>query len=362
MISYLKSAFINLAYGLKYNPIPVYAPMGGWKDIPVEECGEPLVALGAFSDYGQIFTDNIYWSERSSSPYNQGELEGSLITCFVRQGIAEKLAEASKNLPPKHSFLVWDTYRTLGTQQALYEDFKGQLMDKKGFSEEEATEAAQRFVSIPSTDPSRPSPHNTGASVDLTIVKFTDEGWNLLQALQSDLASGDSNLVYKAEMERLRILREESIELAMGTRFDEVAEATATRHYEEIAQGHALTGAEKEILNNRRLLVDALKDVGMSNYPEEWWHFDFGNQFHASRTGDKVIYGAAEFSQRNHEWEIMRQNHFNGSQYWRESGNFPVADKFGVADDTTLFVKKTAQQTGDMAITRHQKARRLDVA
>lgn len=30
---------------------------------------------------------------------------------------------------------------------------------------------------------------------------------------------------------------------------------------------------------NRKILYDAMIIAGFTNYPEEWWHFDFGNQF-----------------------------------------------------------------------------------
>lgn len=34
--------------------------------------------------------------------------------------------------------------------------------------------------------------------------------------------------------------------------------------------------------------------AGFINYPEEWWHFDYGNQFWAKLAGKKAIYGAAK--------------------------------------------------------------------
>lgn len=346
----------------RYAPIPKLDNMDGWKEIPIEECGEPLVPLGAFSDYGDIFTDGIYFRERESSPYELGELNGSLITAFVREGVAKRLAEASKKLPGRCAFLVWDTYRSLETQQALFEDFRHQLVNVKGLSLEEATEEAQRFVSIPSTDPSRPSPHNTGASVDLTIIQFTEEGWTELQNLQDDLKSENWEIVYKAEMKRLQILREKSVELPMGTRFDEVCDATSTRYYEEEHNKRELTPKENEILQNRRMLVDALRSVGFSNYHEEWWHFDFGNQFHAKRTGEKAIYGAATFSAQNKEHEIMRTDHYKGSQYWRGQSKLPVTSKLGISDPVLELVHTTARSTGDLSKSSYSKACRLEVA
>ena len=340
-----------------YPEIPVKDNISDWKELPIQECGEVLVPLGPFSGYGHIFTDSIYWAERSSSPFETGELNGSLLTCFVREGIAARLDEAAQFLPERHAFLVWDTFRSLGTQRALFEDFRDQLVEKKGLSLEEATEEAQRFVSIPSTDPSRPSPHNTGASVDLTIIEFTEEGWQTLQRLEGALQSSDPDTVYRAEMERLRLLREESREIPMGTRFDEVASETRTRYYEELSK---LTDEDAVIRDNRRMLVDVLQRVGMSNYHEEWWHFDYGNQFHAKRTGEAAIYGAAEFSHENEAHEKMRVNHYNGSQYCLGQSRLPATSKLDITDDTLKLVHQAAHSAGDLSESRHEPACRLE--
>ena len=48
-------------------PISGLGTVSGWKELPIIECGEPLVALGAFSSYPEIATDAIYAGERTSS-------------------------------------------------------------------------------------------------------------------------------------------------------------------------------------------------------------------------------------------------------------------------------------------------------
>ena len=56
-----------------------------------------------------------------------------------------------------------------------------------------------------------------------------------------------------------------------------------TLYYEELVQkGTDLSSQEKSFLDYRRLLFHTLIDVGFVNYPEEWWHFDYGNQWWAS--------------------------------------------------------------------------------
>ena len=36
-----------------------------------------------------------------------------------------------------------------------------------------------------------------------------------------------------------------------------------------------------------------MTEAGFTNYDEEYWHFDFGNQFDAARRRGTAIYGAA---------------------------------------------------------------------
>jgi D-alanyl-D-alanine dipeptidase len=65
-------------------------------------------------------------------------------------------------------------------------------------------------------------------------------------------------------------------QLPMGTAPDEVAEASATRWYEE--------HPEEPFTTNRRLLWHAMTAAGFTNYPAEWWHYEYGNQRWANIT------------------------------------------------------------------------------
>lgn len=94
-------------------PIGELGSVDGWKQLPIEECSEPLVPLGAFSNYPQIATDSIYVGERHSSPYPCAELQNAMFTIFVREGVAKQLAKATELLPKAHMLLVWDAYRPL---------------------------------------------------------------------------------------------------------------------------------------------------------------------------------------------------------------------------------------------------------
>ena len=187
---------------LQQKPVPELGSVSGWKQHPIEECGEELVPMGPFSDYPQIFSDSIYFGERKeSSPYELGELKGALLTQFVRKDVARRLAHAASLLPEGYALMLQDCYRTVEVQKALFDYYVNNLVAEQGYKHEDAEVEAQRFVSKPSTDPAKPSPHNTGGSVDLTIVKFTPEAWKKLKRIDEQLAAYDDwHKFYKIEM------------------------------------------------------------------------------------------------------------------------------------------------------------------
>src|SRR5437868_4289545 len=179
----MKWTFRERAADFMNTPIPQDTPVAGWKQHPVSDNGEKLVAIGPFSDYPQIFQDMVYFGERKqSSPYGLRELKGSLLTPFMREGVARRLAGAAAKLPEGYALMVWDPYRTLEVQTSLFNYRVGELMDMHrgdaSYTEAMAQQEAQIVVSIPSADPKKPSPHNTGGAVDLTIVKFAPAAWD----------------------------------------------------------------------------------------------------------------------------------------------------------------------------------------
>lgn len=344
--------------------INLLAPIGnlgsveGWKLLPLDECGESLVPLGAFSNYRQIATDAIYAGERISSPYSWRALEGSLITVFVREGVAKRLAQAAALLPPAHLLFVWDAYRPLTVQRALFDYFVN-VLEGQGMDHEQAIEEAQRFVSIPSSDQTRPSPHNTGAAVDLTIIRFTTEGWVRMQAL--DVVAGQLETeqnwreIYTTEMERQQLIREAATPLMMGTVFDGVAVETATRFYEDL--GDDITAERRRCRDNRRMLWNAMTAAGFSNYPEEWWHYQYGNQMDTAPTGRPAVYGAATFSDENARWEEMRHGHYMGSIAISDGRHPGGSGK--LLHQLYPFVCDVAHRTGDLRHTIHPVAAAL---
>jgi D-alanyl-D-alanine dipeptidase len=222
-----------------------------WKTIPIQDTGESLVPIG-----GRLLVSSEY--------HNQG-ISGALPEIYVRQTVLDKLLLAQQYLQETHPgcrLKVLDGWRPVAVQQALFDDYKAKLRaDVSAWTSPEekqlfdlgnrrtdvdqaefdrlATIKTQNFVSLPSENPECPSPHLTGGSVDVTIV--------------------DAN----------------KKELDMGTEFDDFSAQAHTHYFEE---------HDSHIRDNRRLLFSVMTRAGFTNFPYEWWHFDFANQFYVFRS------------------------------------------------------------------------------
>ncbi|QGY46844.1 D-alanyl-D-alanine dipeptidase [Maribellus comscasis] len=224
------------------NSIPQNLSIKGWKNMPIRENHEPLIPLNDFAEK--------YITVKSQ--YFEQKIAGALEICYCREGLAKKLVEAAKYLPQGYKFLVWDVWRPTTVQRALFEKHKKELRSKNPDIEEALLlKKTERYVSVPSTDSDKPSPHLTGGAIDITII---DSKGN---------------------------------ELQMGTEFDYFGERAKTDYYELYCSSEN----DLKFQKNRRLLYNLLTHFGFTNYPEEWWHYDYGNQFWASLTKRKAFYG-----------------------------------------------------------------------
>ena len=204
----------------------------GWEAVPSWECGEPLVALSTYAPE-RIAVD---------ARYHAAGYAAALPECYARESVARRLLEATTTLPAGWRLVVFDAWRPLTVQQQLFDGYVAALRaERPGAPETWLREAARRYVALPSGDPARPSPHATGGVVDLSVADATG-------AL-----------------------------LDMGTAFDAFDARSHTRYYERLVEaGRGLTAQERGYLQNRRVLFHALAGVGFTNYPEEWWHFEYG--------------------------------------------------------------------------------------
>lgn len=301
-----------------YDPIPLHAgEVEGWKEVPIEESGEPLAVLGAFShEAGNIFTSSVYYGEHSSSPYilESNKLRGAFLSMFIRKKVAERVVEAEQLLPERHHLLVFDAYRSGLVQEALYRSYITELkVQMPDMTQGELNEETQKYVSIPSLDPfKRPSPHNTGGSIDLGIIKVDAESEERIQYIDDILRDEGIDIEQRIYLEMVKsaVFRQNSELLDFGTAFDHGGEKAGLAYFEQkLARGEALSPDELEACNNRRLLYSVMTKVGMQPYFAEWWHFNAPESQMGSKTAGNGVatYGAADFGMKHMAHEVFRQ-------------------------------------------------------
>ena len=86
------------------------ARMDGWRDVPVHDCGEPLMQLEPSE---RLLVQPIY----TRRGYEEA---GSAVR--LRSGVITQLRRAAEALPRGVALLVWDGWRPLSLQQRLYNE------------------------------------------------------------------------------------------------------------------------------------------------------------------------------------------------------------------------------------------------
>lgn len=332
--------------------------MASWKNIPIRETQEELIPVGPFTPYHFLCGSSIYYGERIDSPYHPDGLRGALLTHFIRKGVAERLKKASSLLPKGNMLWLWDSYRTLETQEAIFRWYQRTLATAHhDWEKNRVIEEAQRFVSLPSDDPKKPSPHTTGGSVDITLVRFSFSKWLERRILLSciEMFTAQNQIKYKKIMYVLRmrlmdINRRYAQLLPMGTLFDEIKPETAAYYFEE----HTSLNPQQEVIReNRALLRTSMSTAGFTSYQEEWWHYNYGNQMWAQESGAPyAIYGYATFSEKNKLWEKLRCNHFAQQKYWHEH-DAPLPQN--LRNETSNFDRKWARTFSNPTFSAHPK-------
>lgn len=179
--------------------------------------GEPLVAVD----------DRL----RCLNLYAEDGWPGTVERTWLRAGVVERLEFAQSLLPDGFALALFDGWRSLTTQRALYDRFYGP-----------GSTLPPGFVADPG-DTVVPPPHCTGAAVDLTLA------WR-----------GQA--------------------LALGTPFDDFTPRAATLALE----GRPPTGdrpgrgTSEPDRSLRRLLHAVLRAAGFAGLASEWWHVSFGDQ------------------------------------------------------------------------------------
>jgi D-alanyl-D-alanine dipeptidase len=191
--------------------------------IPIQDAGEPLVNL---STYPFVCMSEYYKQGLTKTP-----------DLFLRKGVAKRLLQATERIG-EYTLAIFDAWRPREGQRALYQKFFDDFKTAHPEWDEERLHYETGFFVAQPDNPNRIPPHSTGGAVDLSLI---DKNGTLLD---------------------------------MGTPFDFPGEESKALYFEE-------RGRDTQVRENRRLLRDAMLGAGFRVHPEEWWHFDFGNQFWA---------------------------------------------------------------------------------
>lgn len=163
----------------------------------------------------------------------------------IRKPIYEMMKKAQSALPEGCYFMIYEAYRPLKRQIDLWNRatvfLKSEYPDA---SESYLRDLTETFVADPFNGIG--SGHQAACAMDIT------------------LCDKDGN------------------EYPMGTKCQEIQENTPTMSQ----------GISPEVRKNRNTLLKALEGTGLINYPEEWWHYSYGDHSWAILKGEKeAIYG-----------------------------------------------------------------------
>lgn len=208
--------------------------------IEYAEENSPFVDITKYSG-GKILVDMQY--------LKRGR-RGAIATAYLRKEAADRLLQALAFLPAGYTFKIFDAWRPYEVQKSLYEEYFERLKAEfPALSEGELHKQTRTFVSFPDKTKKFAYVHSSGGAVDLTLVD------------------------------------ENGVDADMGTAFDDFSDLSSAAALEEIeGLGEARV--------NRRTLYFAMIRAGFTNYPSEWWHYDFGDIFWAAATGKPVKYAS----------------------------------------------------------------------
>ncbi|PSB04304.1 D-alanyl-D-alanine dipeptidase [Merismopedia glauca CCAP 1448/3] len=212
-----------------------------YQQIPIIDCGEPLVAI-----------DMDSFAIASPHPYTQlGAPYGNLSPYYLRQSAIARLWDAQTSLQkvfPKWQIQIFDAYRPVEVQQFMVDYTFNQLLSTRGLNADNLSENQEislweqvyQFWAPPCIDRETPPPHSTGAAVDVTLV---DEMGQIVD---------------------------------MGGEIDEISAKSHPNYF-----ATSKVAKERQYNQYRELLKEVMFAAGFRQHPNEWWHFCFGDQMWA---------------------------------------------------------------------------------
>ncbi|MDH6057465.1 M15 family metallopeptidase [Umezakia ovalisporum] len=212
-----------------------------YHQIPIVECGEPLVAI----PLQLLAVESPHPYEKLGAPY------GKHSPYYLRASVVRNLIQAQNYLQkiyPGWYIQIFDAYRPVAVQQFMVDYSFAQGLQQQGLTEAELSPQQRQEIwksvyeiwAVPSLDEQTPPPHSTGAAVDVTLV---DNAGKIVD---------------------------------MGSLIDELSERSHPNYYACGDQSEA-----KQYHAHRQLLYDVMLKAGFQRNPREWWHFSFGDQMWA---------------------------------------------------------------------------------
>lgn len=215
--------------------------MKPYRQVPIQECGEPLVAIPL-----RLF------AVETPHPYIKcgADYEGKS-PYYLRQGVLDRLIQAQERLQQLHPgwrIQIFDAYRPVEVQEYMVNYTFEQTVAQRNLEVNQLSEPeiaailseVYQIWAIPSFDLETPPPHSTGAAIDITLV---NELGNIVD---------------------------------MGSPIDEMSDRSTPEYFAD-----AQELLEQQAHHHRQLLDRIMTDAGFRRHPGEWWHFSIGDQLWA---------------------------------------------------------------------------------
>lgn len=244
---------------LRERPIPPTPSAAGYRALPIAFDGdanaEPLAEV---RDHG-LAGENYYGSPRNPPYYLV--VPGAIQALVVRQGVLDRLMAINTRLAPIGlELFLYDGWRPQAVQSYFHDVWMPAAVRTRrpDISDEELWREVETYWAAPTIDEHGPSPHSTGGAVDITLR------WR------------------------------DGAPLWMGSLFDDVSELAHPQRFEDASPA---SYSDEEARANRRLLYWLMSEAGFAAHPTEWWHFSYGDQMWAKRTGaSAALYGGADYA------------------------------------------------------------------
>lgn len=232
----LPATFHDLTLGVERGPCARLAPQAA---LPVLIEPDPMPSLDLSRLGAEQWEDLAPVTQAPRvmdlAAYAHAGIPGAPAHSWARVEVVRRLAVAAASLPAGYGLAVFDAWRPIEVQQALFEAAYADPTLPEG------------FVTPPSVDPATPPPHLTGGTVDVTLTHTGQP-------------------------------------LALGTDFDDFTPA---------AHADAFEHRPGPVREHRRLLFHAMSLAGFIVISCEWWHFEYGTRRWAALTGRHPLYPAA---------------------------------------------------------------------